>query len=320
MTSPWATPGSAPPQPAAPSADEPVVAAPGAVPDDDDHLDRPLPPPPVPLRPMTIPDLLDGSFAVLKRRPREVLTLSAAFVVPIQLVSAVLLRDVLGAGGFLGTGIGDPTTTVGVEDSGEITGLGATVTSAMIALVSLALLTGALAGMVADWYDGVRRPPLAMIRSTLRRAPALIVGVVVVHLLEFVGLIGVFIGSYVLMGLLHLVSPIIVAESVGPFRAIRRSMQLTGSKFWRSMGLPLLVGLIGAIVGFGFQLIPELVTLVVSDDWNWLIRTSGATLAQLVAAPFTAGVAVLYHLDLRTRSEGYDISRRVRERQDERAS
>ena len=268
---------------------------------------------------MTIPDLLDGSFAILKRRPRDVLTLSVAFVVPIQLVSAVLLRDVLGAGGFLGTGIGDPTTTVGFEDSGEVTGLGATVASSLIALVSLALLTGAVAALVADWYDGVRRPPLTLVTATLRRAPALIVGVVIVHLLELVGLVAVFVGAYVLMGMLHLVSPIIVAESVGPFRAVRRSMQLTGTKFWRSMGVPALVGLIGAIVGFGFQLIPELVTLVVSDDWNWLIRSSGAMLAQLVAAPFTAGVAVLYHLDLRTRSEGYDLSRRVHERQAEQA-
>lgn len=318
MSSPWAMPGSAPPQPTSVPADEPV-AVPDEVSQTDDLLDRPLPPPPVPLRPMTIPDLLDGSFAILKRRPREVLTLSAAFVVPIQLVSAILLRDVLGAGGFLGTGIGDATTTVGFDESGDVSGLGASVTSALIGLVSLALLTGALAGMVADWYDGIRRSSLAMIRSTLRRAPALIVGVVIVHVLELVGLIAVFVGAYVLMGMLHLVSPIIVAESVGPFRAVRRSMQLTGAKFWRSMGLPLLVGIIGAIVGFGFQLIPEVVTLAVSDDWNWLIRSSGATLAQLVAAPFTAGVAVLYHLDLRARSEGYDISRRVDEHRRERA-
>lgn len=308
-------PGTGPAQPSTSSTHEDEAAT--SQPDvgtTDDHLDPPLPPPPVPLRPMTIPDLLDGSFAILKRRPRDVLTLSAAFVVPIQLLSAILLRDVLGAGGFMGTGVGDPTTTVGFEDSGEVTGLGATMTSALIALASLALLTGALAAMVADWYDGVRRPPWTLIKVTMRRAPALIVGVVVVHVLEFVGLVGVVIGAYILMGMLQLVSPIIVAESVGPFRAVRRSMQLTGSKFWRSMGVPALVGLIGAIVGFGFQLIPELVTIVVSDDWNWLIRSSGATLAQLVAAPFTAGVAVLYHLDLRARSEGYDISRRVHER------
>ena len=52
--------------------------------------------------------------------------------------------------------------------------------------------------------------------------------------------------------------------------------------------------------------------LVTSDSWNWLARAVGATLVQLVVTPFTASVAVLYHLDLRIRIEGYDIERRLR--------
>lgn len=115
-----------------------------------------------------------------------------------------------------------------------------------------------------------------------------------------------------MMGFLHVVSPVVTAEDLGPFRAIGRSVRLTGTRFWRSMGVPALVALIGTLVGFGFQLIPELATLVVSDDWNWLIRSAGSMLAQLVVAPFTAGVAVLYHLDLRTRAEGHDIAVSVR--------
>lgn len=262
---------------------------------------------------MTIPDLLDGSFNILKRRPREVLILATAFVVPIQVVSAVLLRDVLGAGGFAGSGIGDPTSSVGFGDSGQLTGVGPTLVTLLIGVASLALLAGALTLLVQDWYDGTRRPPSEIIVATLRRAPALLVAVVLVHVLEIVGLLGLGIGAYIVMAFLHLVSPIVMADGLGPFGAMRRSLQLTGSRFWRSMGVPALVGLISTIVGFGFQLVPEIVTLFVSEDWNWLVRSAGATLAQLVVAPFAAGVAVLYHLDLRSRSEGYDIARRVRE-------
>ncbi len=306
MSAPWAMPGAAATQPddapASISAPPAVVTGPALA---------PLPPPPVPLRPMTIPDLLDGSFNILKRRPREVLILATAFVVPIQVISAVLLRDVLGAGGFAGTGIGDPTSSVGFEDSGQLTGVGPTLVTLLISVASLALLAGALTLLVQDWYADHRRPPMAIVVATLRRAPALLVAVVIVHVLEVIGLLGLGIGAYIVMALLHLVSPIIVAESVGPFRALARSTQLTGSRFWRSMGVPALVGLISTIVGFGFQLVPEIVTVFVSDDWNWLVRSAGATLAQLVVAPFAAGVAVLYHLDLRSRSEGYDIARRV---------
>lgn len=260
---------------------------------------------------MTIPDLLDGSFDIVKRRPREVLLLATIFVVPIQVLSAVLLRDVLGGAGFAGTGLGDTTSSVGFGESGELTGIGTTLVTLLASVASLALLTGAMTLLVHDWYAGVRRPPRAIVVATLRRAPALLVAVVLVHVLEAVGLLGLGIGAYVVMALLHLVSPIVMAENVGPFRALVRSTQLTGTCFWRSMGVPLLVALLGTIVGFGFQLIPEVATIFVADEWSWLIRSAGSTLAQLVVAPFTAGVAVLYHLDLRSRSEGYDIQRRV---------
>ena len=40
------------------------------------------------------------------------------------------------------------------------------------------------------------------------------------------------------------------------------------------------VALLSTIVGFGFQLLPEVATIFVSDDWNWLIRSAGSTLAQ----------------------------------------
>lgn len=311
MTAPWAVPGSAPAQPAAP---EPGPVGEPATPAVDDRPvpALPLPPPPVPLRPMTIADLLDGAFVILKRRPRDVFLLAAAFVIPVQLLGSLLLRDTLSAGGFAGTGLGD-ASSVGVEESGEVTGLGPSIVSAGVGFISLALLAGALALLVADWYAGVRRTPGQVIVATMRRAPALVVGVVVVHVLELVGLIGLGIGAYVAMGLLHVVAPAITAERIGPFRAVARSYRLTSARFWRSMAVPFLVGVVGAMVGLGLTLAPEILVPLVPDDWNWLVRSAGSMAAQLVTAPFTAGVAVLYHLDLRIRTEGYDIAERVRD-------
>lgn len=307
VTSPWVAPDAAPRQPQRDAlADAPGPRLPGPEPGDT------LPPVPLPMRPMTIPDLLDGAFAIIKRRPRDVLVLAAAFVIPVQLLSSLLLRDVLGSSGFGGTGLGDPTSSVGIEESGQITGVGSTVLSLLLGVLSLALLAGALAMLVQDWYDGRREPPSRTVVRTLRRSPALLLGAVVVHAMEAVGLLALGIGAYVAMGLLHIVSPVIGAEGTGPFRAVGRSIRLTRARFWRSMAVPALVAIIGASLGIGFQLVPELIVLVTSDSWNWLARAVGATLVQLVVTPFTASVAVLYHLDLRIRIEGYDIERRLR--------
>ena len=257
---------------------------------------------------MTIPDLLDGAFNIVKRRPRDVLVLAVTFVVPVEVLSALLLRDTLGSDllGPFGASTSSPS------ESNIFGAATPALVSLVIGAISLALLAGALADVVAGWYDGEDITPGQAIRHTLRRGPALLAGVVVVHLFELVGLLGVVVGAYLVMAFLQLVSPVIVAEGLGPFRAVARSMQLTGSRFGPSLAVPALVGLIGALVGFGFQIIPELATVVVPDGWDWLARAAGQILAQLVVAPFTAGVAVLYHLDLRIRSEGLDIERRTR--------
>lgn len=311
MTAPWAAPDEAVEQPLPRNVDEAATSAGSAAAAPAGNDDRPpLPPPPLPLRPMTIPDLLDGAFAIVKRRPRDVFILAVAFVVPVEVLSAILLRDVVGAD-LLG-GFDDSSASAASDSADPFGGLGATMVTIGFGAVSLALIAGALAHMVTRWYEGEDVPAGALIVHTLRRSPALLVGVVLVHVLELVGLLGVLVGAYVVMVFLQVVSPVIVAEGIGPFRALGRSMRLTSSRFGASLAVPALVGLIGALVGFGFQLLPELATIFVPDDWVWLVRAAGQIFSQLVVVPFTAGVAVLYHLDLRIRSEGFDIERRSR--------
>lgn len=305
----WTAPGASVDQPVRPTG--PVAPTSG-----DPHL-RPdeagpsLPPPPVALRPMTIPDVLDGAFAILERRPRDVLTLAAAFVLPVQILSAVLLRDVLDAGAFAGTT--DPTTMFSVDDAGEVTGAGTALTTAAIGAVSLAFLTGALTTVVLGWYRGVDVGPREAIVTTLRRSWGLLAGLVIVHLLEALGFLALGIGAYIAMALLHVVSPVVVAERAGPLRAIRRSVQLTRRRFLPALAVPGLVALLGLLVGFGFQAVPELVVALVPDDIDWLVRSVGQLIAELIVLPFTAGAAVLFYVDLRIRTEAFDIEVRTEE-------
>lgn len=259
---------------------------------------------------MTIPDVLDGAFAILKLRPRDVVTLAVAFVVPIEVVSALLLRDVLGEGPL--AAFGDTDGSTAAEGAGAFSGLDVTVVSYVISAASLTLLAGALAHLVARWYDGEDVTAAEAAVVALRRSPALLVAFLVVHLMELVGVLGFVVGAYVVMALLHVVAPVVVAEGVGPFRAIGRSIRLTTSRFGASLAVPGLVGVIGALVAFGVQLVPEAVTVVAPEQWDWLVRAVGQLAAQLVVAPFTAGAAVLYHLDLRIRTEGHDLEQRMR--------
>ncbi len=304
---PWAAPDTAPPQPAAgPSGAFASPTEPGTP--SDPGRDRPLPPVPVALGPMTTADLLDGAFAILKRRPREVLTIAALLVIPIELVSAVLLRDVVGDLGL--SGLADPSTIFRpVEDDATASVVAGLLTFA-IGTVSLALLTGALAVMVDAWYRGERVGAGQAVRASLRRGWPLLAGVVLVHLFEILGFVLMMVGAYVVMALCQVVSPVVAVEGLGPFAAIRRSMSLTRRRLGAALVVPALVALVGSLVGFGLQTVAEVVAVAVSEDWGWFVRSVGQIASQLLVVPFTAGVAVLFHLDLRIRVEAHDIELR----------
>jgi len=302
MSSTWAAPGTAPPQPERRHAGPPVAAA--------DRVEGPtLPPVPVELGPMTTADLLDGAFAILKRRPRDVLAMAAALVIPVEVLSALLLREVLDAGAF--GGVGDPTSVLSTDD-GEVVGASAALASVAIGAVSLALLAGALGVLVDGWYRGRHVGPAEAVLAALRRSPALLTALVVVHLLEGIGLLALGIGAYLAMALCHVTSPAVTVEGLGPLAAVRRSVRLTRRRTGPALTVPLLVAVVGVVVSAGFQAVPEVVAAVVPDDWDWLVRSAGQIAAQLVTVPFTAGVAVLFHLDLRIRTEALDIDLRAR--------
>src|SRR5436309_1175943 len=55
---------------------------------------------PLPLHPMTMSDILDGAFKLFKANVRTVVLITAAFVVPLQLVAAFAQRNIFGGRGF----------------------------------------------------------------------------------------------------------------------------------------------------------------------------------------------------------------------------
>ena len=98
-----------------PPVDGPIdgPAAPGPAGQDDESAALP-----VPLRPMTMGDLLDGGFNVLRAEARTVLALAAVFIVPVQMLVAFLNRNALEdldrllEETFANTGT-SPSTTIG---------------------------------------------------------------------------------------------------------------------------------------------------------------------------------------------------------------
>ena len=264
------------------------------------------PPLPVPLEPMTVSDLLDGAWAIVKSRPRTVLSVTAIIIVPIELVSAALQHNLSRGVDLTSLFVNQPTGSGrSTTFSAGLFGL-AYLASALSAL-SYFFLGGALARLVSAWYAGgdltVKQAVMASLRKThiyLGAFPLLLIAKGIGYAMCGLGLIAV-------IPLFMLTAPAIMIEDLGPIAGPMRSARLVMRRFWWCVWVWFLAFIIEATVNGMLSAIPgSLATLNLPLTADYLVPAFSA-FSKLVTAPFVVGVCVLMYLDLRVRTEGLDL-------------
>lgn len=299
----------APSQWAAPGAEtlQTPLSAPVVVTAERGPDEQPLPPPPVDFGPMTVADVMDGAFEIIKRRPAEIAVIAAVAILPLQVVLTIVFRD------YFSSDVFSLSVDTGDVDSSEPTVSVAEILMVQIATaVSLAWTCGAISVLVADWYRGIRRSVTRTLRIAAVRVPSLLVGVGLVKIAELVGMVGIVVGAVVVMAGLHVVSPVIALETRNPFTALARSFRLTFAQPGRSLVLPLVTALVGTVVSAVVGLLTGFFAELMPIEYAWIVVGSGQLISNMIVLPFTAGVAALYYIDLRVRREGLDIEEKAR--------
>jgi hypothetical protein len=253
----------------------------------------------------------------------------------LQLLAAFAQRNVLGGSGLLDV-LNDPS----VAEAGAEQPVGdqlVTYVAALVNLLVLPFLAGAISQVVGASYLGEELGPGPALRRTLRRAWALFASWVVVHVLELavagagfalaivalalsdggvqlalalfgVGLILVGVpAALAVMALSVAVAPAVVVEELGPMRGVRRSWSLMRRRFWPVLGIALLAGLISNVLGQVLGVVPTFAGLIVGLEWGWILIAIGGILTALVTTPIVAIVATLQYFDARIRFEGFDL-------------
>ncbi|MEV0628128.1 glycerophosphoryl diester phosphodiesterase membrane domain-containing protein [Nonomuraea wenchangensis] len=311
-----------------------------------------MPPPPVlrpgiiPLRPLGLGDMLDGTIKLIRSNPKAVLGLSAVAALLASVPMAVGQAFVLDSMGGLLT---DPSAAGNVEQLDDsMTGLaaqyGGTLVSYAIQFVVVTLLTGVITRILGRAVFGGNLTAGEAWQLVKGRVPALfgVVGLMVVimavPLIAFVvigvalvangtgaggllGLIAVFFILYIAYYLFFrtrfaFASPAVVLEGRGPIDAMRRSWQLVTGDFWRVFGIllltSLLVGLVAGVLSFPFTIAGTLFGMLgagsmVNAVVSAVLIAIGGTLAAMFTYPFEAGVSGLLYADRRMRSEAFDL-------------
>jgi hypothetical protein len=259
---------------------------------------------PVPLRPLTTADVLDGSFAVITRRPRTVLAIAAVVVVPVQLLGAWATRSALPSAelftGVLGSSV-DDTSTVG---SGDVLAAFAVL---VVENLSLFFLGGALAALMAAWYAGADLGAGAALRASLARGGALVGAWAMLLPVKVVAAVPDYLGLLFVTPVFALTAPAIVLERLGPFAGARRSWTLVLRRFFPVAGVVLLVTLVDYVLGQVLAVPGTIVAAFLPESVAWIPIGVAAAAASLVTTTALVAAAVLLYLDLRVRTEGLDL-------------
>lgn len=298
----WASPGGAA---GPPSAGRPASALATA----DPPVYRPQPGG-IPLRPLGVGDLLDGTFTTIRHNPRATIGLAAVLVTVQQ---AVVVAAELLTGG-LPTLTGFAEETFSAQALGGYGGIVGTLLSAVVG----AILTGMLVIVVSEDVLG-RRITAGQVWARIRpRIWALLLASAIAGLLPYLGLVFLIVPGVILWGAWALTTPALVLEGLGPIAALRRSWRLCWPSFGRVWSVrtlsELLAALMQYLVAVPFALVGTLTAFAIGADEGdqlpvlaFVLIVLGGIAAGTLTAPFLAGVLALLYVDRRMRSEGLDL-------------
>ncbi|MFP5328338.1 MAG: hypothetical protein ACLGHT_12750, partial [Acidimicrobiia bacterium] len=262
---------------------------------------------PLPLHPMTLGDILDGSFKLFKANARTVLLIVAVIYLPLQVVSAFSMRDTIGVGLF--NILNDPSVTSTELDSTQqdVGQIVVQLIAAGMSLLATPFIAGAIARVVGGSYLGEEVGPAEALKSSGRKFGPLLGSFILVHLVEGVGLLACCIGALFVMPMFVMVAPAIVVEDLGPIEAMRRSWRLTKNRYWQVLGIALLSGFIANALGSILSQIPTLAAMFVGGPFAWVIAALAGVVASMLSAPIVTIVATLVYFDARIRNEAFDL-------------
>jgi hypothetical protein len=295
----------------------------------------------VPLRPLSVGEVLDGSFSTIRSYPRIVFGFAAVLSVIAQLIRLVVglaLNNVPGTFGSTSF-----STSNNTDDSTQnlhtvATSLGGSAATLAVDALCVAVLAGIVTGVVGKAVIGQRADGREIIAAVRQRWFGLLVVSVLAEILPwtpfvlvivgivigavstglgiFLGVIGGLVGLVLgplLWGRLAVAVPIFILERRGPGASIARSWRLVKGAFWRTWGLRALVQIIVSIAA-SILSVPLVLVLLPSALNGKTPSTTALVLLVILGAvvwmltqPLIAASLTLIYIDRRMRAEGLDV-------------
>jgi hypothetical protein len=267
------------------------------------------------LRPLSIGEVLDAGFRLLRHRFGTLMLCVLAAGLPLSILRTIIIAstdpDYYDVNAVR---IGDTPTEVIV---GEIV-------AALVFFLGVLIAIAACFRVISAAYLGEPMTAGESLRAGARRVPAMVGASIVLVILAVV----VFFILAVLTALFRpfvialiaalvylcvkwaLVWPAIVAEKAGPLHSINRSWTLTEDRWWRSFAVLLVLWLISIVlvVALQFGLIGAFTSIdSISPIALAVVDTLFNVIVMAVLYPLSAAIISVLYYDARVRKEGFDL-------------
>lgn len=296
----------------------------------------PYPPPPmhpvwqpgvIPLRPLSLGDIFNGSVAYVRANPRATLGLTTVVVV----VTGLFALAVQLTPEFSGVSYDDAVIlTAGGAGAVAATALTTILLSGMLTVVVARAVMGSTISVTETWRR-VRGRLLALVGLSVLEVAAVILFIaaavlIVVAVAQAAGggyaaLVGVPLALLLIALLAFLFTmltfaPIaLVLERKTVLGSIGRSFTLARNHFWRILGIRVLAtvvaGFAAGAVSVPFNVLGQILIMGSESTVATIVGATAAAIgqavAQIITTPFTAGVVALLYVDARIRSEAFDF-------------
>ncbi|MEV7275810.1 hypothetical protein [Streptomyces sp. NPDC093111] len=298
----------------------------------------------IPLRPLTMGEILDGAVTTMRRYWQTVLTISVTVAVIGQVADILAQRYLVPAAPAVNP---DASPSEQLQQSADamqnsLIGMGPAYLIMLVAtLVCAALLTVVISRAVLGrpvtlgtaWREA--RPRLLPLLGLTLLIVVMSAGLVFVGLLPGLLLGGA--GGAALSGLgglaafaavvwltirFSLASPALMLERQGVLTSLKRSAKLVQGSWWRIFGITILTQLLIFLVAMIITIPVAAIAVGTSDagfsgllsgttpenSWSFLIITGiGGVIVNAITYPISAGVTALLYVDQRIRREALDL-------------
>jgi len=257
------------------------------------------------LRPRGIGEILDTGIALYRARFTRLVRISAAVVIPVQILGALVLLSAQPTGYTLNvTG----SVTPQYDSSSAAVQFAAVVVVTLVSILSSAFIVAVCTRVIADAYIGRSSGAREAARAVRPRVFAIIGTSLLVLVCEAIGFVFCFVGALYPLTAFAVAVPALILEGIGVSAAIGRSVALTKSHFMHVLGLIATAQLLAIVLNGALAAGVRIVLRSGGSTTAYIIGQSVAnSIAGVLTTPFVATAIVVLYFDLRIRDEAFDV-------------